>query len=193
MSQENYLIVGKHDVSFKGRVKSLGVYIDATLSMAKHIDHMSRSVYFEIRRISSTRHRLTTKATAQLMCPLFSVGWTAATLCSLTSTVISCTGCRKFKTTQRRLFSARTDINTLDHCSGHSTGCQSHGSILKIEKNNSPVFSHGTLLPYLSSCLSVYISSRTLPSSSGGEKTLFLVQGGNLRASVTGRTLFRLP
>ena len=44
--------------------------IDATLSMAKHIDHISRSVYFEIRRISSIRHLLTTKATAQLMCSL---------------------------------------------------------------------------------------------------------------------------
>ena len=70
VSQENYLIDGKHDISCKGRVKSLGVYIDATLSMAKHIDHISRSVYFEIRRISSIRHLLTTKATAQLMCSL---------------------------------------------------------------------------------------------------------------------------
>ena len=36
--------------------------------MVKQIDHISRSVYLEIRRISSIRHLLTTKATAQLMC-----------------------------------------------------------------------------------------------------------------------------
>ena len=36
--------------------------------MAKHIDHISRSVYLEIRRISSVRHLLTRKVTVQLMC-----------------------------------------------------------------------------------------------------------------------------
>ena len=46
-------------------------------------------------------------------------------------------------------------------------------------------------LMYLSSCLSVDTPSRTLHSS-WGEK-IFLVQDGNLRALVTGRSLFRLP
>ncbi|WP_419588368.1 hypothetical protein, partial [Thiolapillus sp.] len=68
MSQDSHLRVGSHDISFKSHVKSLGVYIDATLSMAKHIDHISRSAYLEIRRISSVRHLLTRKATVQLMC-----------------------------------------------------------------------------------------------------------------------------
>ena len=68
VSQDSHLRVGSHDISFKSHVKSLGVYIDATLSVAKHIDHISRSVYLEIRRISSVRHLLMRKATFQLMC-----------------------------------------------------------------------------------------------------------------------------
>ena len=65
---DNYLRVGSHYISFESHVKSLGVYIDATLSMVKHTDHISRSEYLEIRRISSIRHLLTRKATTQLMC-----------------------------------------------------------------------------------------------------------------------------
>ena len=38
--------------------------------------------------------------------------------------VIIYTGCKTFKTTQRKVFSARTDINTLDHRSKNYTGCQ---------------------------------------------------------------------
>ena len=45
MSQDSHLRVGSHDISFKSHVKSLGVYADATLSMAKHIDHISRSAF----------------------------------------------------------------------------------------------------------------------------------------------------
>ena len=68
MSQDSRLRVGSHDISFKSHVKSLGLHIDATLSMAKHTDHISHSVYLEIRRISSVCHLLTKKATVQLMC-----------------------------------------------------------------------------------------------------------------------------
>ena len=35
--------------------------------MVHRIDHISRAAYLQIRRISSIRHLLTTKATAQLM------------------------------------------------------------------------------------------------------------------------------
>ena len=68
VSQDSHLRVGSHDISFKSHVKSLGVYIDATLSMAKHIDHTSHSAHLEIRRISSVCHFLTRKATVQLVC-----------------------------------------------------------------------------------------------------------------------------
>ena len=40
VSQDNDLRVGSHDISFKSHVKSLGVYIDATLSVAKYIDQL---------------------------------------------------------------------------------------------------------------------------------------------------------
>ena len=71
VSQENHLRVGSHDISFKSHIKSLGVCIDATLSMAKHTDHNSRSACLEIRRISSIRNFPTGKATAQPMCSFF--------------------------------------------------------------------------------------------------------------------------
>ena len=63
MSQDSHLRVCSHDISLKSHVKILGVYINATQSVAKHIDCISRSAYLEIRRISSVRHLLTRKAT----------------------------------------------------------------------------------------------------------------------------------
>ena len=61
---DDHLRAGNYDISFKGHVKDLGVYTDATV----YSDHISRSADLEIRRISSIRHLLATKATAQLMC-----------------------------------------------------------------------------------------------------------------------------
>ena len=52
-------------------------------------------------------------------------------------------------------------------------------------------FFDGTLLPYLSSCLSVYTPSRTLRFSS--DEKLFPVQNGKSMAFVTGRSLFDTP
>ena len=62
--------VGSPEISVKSRVKSRRVDIDAALSMgmAKQIDHISRSAYLQIRRISSVHHLLTRKATLQPMC-----------------------------------------------------------------------------------------------------------------------------
>ena len=68
VSQDSHLRVGSHDISFKSHDKSLGIYIDATLTVGKHTDHISRPAYLEIRRISSVRHLLMRKATVQLMC-----------------------------------------------------------------------------------------------------------------------------
>ena len=59
VSQDSHLKVGS---------KSVGVYIDVTLSMAKHTDHINRSAYLEIRRISSVCHLLSRKTTVQLVC-----------------------------------------------------------------------------------------------------------------------------
>ena len=96
--------------------------------MVKHADHISRSSYLEIRRISSIRHLLTTKATVQLMCSF--VLFSRLDYCNSLFVDINCdqlnyTGCKKFKTMQWRLFFARANVNTLDHCSKHFSGGQS--------------------------------------------------------------------
>ena len=101
MSQDNHLRVGSHDISFKSHVKSLGVYIDATLSMAKRNDRISRSAYLEIRRISSIRHLLTREATSQLMCSFRLSRFDIATLSSLTSPLIKCTVSKQKQTKQK--------------------------------------------------------------------------------------------
>ena len=43
VSHHNHLRVSSLDISVKSHVKSVGVYIDATLPMAKHTDHIRRS------------------------------------------------------------------------------------------------------------------------------------------------------
>ena len=64
VSQVSHLRVGSHDICFKSHVKSLGVYSDATLSMAKHIDptevvqHISRSEELALFTISWQRKPL---------------------------------------------------------------------------------------------------------------------------------------
>ena len=94
------------------------VYTDATLSMVKCADHISHSAYLEIRRMSSIPFPNTHSADDESHCPadVFFCSQSVAVLqlSSLTSTVIRSTGCKKFKTMQRKLFFARVDMNTLD-------------------------------------------------------------------------------
>ena len=42
VSQDNHVRVGNHDSSFKGHVKNLGVYLNATLTRSA-LQHISRS------------------------------------------------------------------------------------------------------------------------------------------------------
>ena len=106
-------------------LSTLNWRIDATLSTVKHIDHNSRSAYLEIRRISSIRHLQTTKATAQLMCSfvLIRLDYCNSLLIDITHQLDQMYSWKRFKTTQRKLFLARADMNKLDHCSKHFTGC----------------------------------------------------------------------
>ena len=53
---DNHLRVDDHDFSYKGHVKNHRIYIDAALSVVKHIDHISHSACLEIEEL------------AQLMC-----------------------------------------------------------------------------------------------------------------------------
>ena len=154
--------------------------------MVKHIDHISRSVYLEIRRISSIRHLLTTKATAQLMC---SFVLSRLDDCNSLLIGINCEQMYRLKKVQNHaakfcfcflllllfvclllllLFAVRADMSMLDQCSRHLTGCQSKtGLVLRQPLLFSVVcvcvcvFPDGTLPTCLESCLSVYTPSRT--------------------------------
>ena len=121
----------------------------------------------------------------------------------MTSTVIRRRGCKTFKTAQRRLFFTRADMSMLDHCLRHFSGSQSKtGFFFKIDTFLFRFFCFlffvilfafafdGTQPPYLSSCMYVYTPSRTLRSSLAGKETV--VQDGDLKVVVTGRSLFRL-
>ena len=102
LSQENHLRVGSLEISFKDHVKNLGVYINATLSMVKHIDHISRSACLEIRGMSSIRHRRTTKATAHLMCSFVLSRLDFFSFSFLMTNGVRYTACKKFKITRRK-------------------------------------------------------------------------------------------
>ena len=110
MSKDNHLGVGNYDNFFKGRVKNLGVYTDATLCMVKPIDHISRSAYVQIRRIRSIGHLLTTKATPQLMCS-FVLNWLDYCISWLIH--INCHPMYGLQNVKNR--PARANWNTLDH------------------------------------------------------------------------------
>ena len=76
----------------------------------------------------------------------------------------------------------RADMSMLDHCSRHFTGCQSKTGLFLRQ----PLFfmvpsHHVSLHTFLAHSVPVQM------------KKLLLVQDGNLKALVTGRSLFRLP
>ena len=138
-----------------------------TLSMVKQTGHVSRLAYLEIRRISSIRHLLTTKATVQHMCMFFSgqsVGLLQLFAHCHQLTVIRCTGCKRFKTMQVVFRKSRYE---------HVTPLLKalHWLLVKdriIFKDTNFVFRffNGTPRLYLSLCFSVYTPSRTFHSSS---------------------------
>ena len=159
MSKDNHLGVGNYDNFFKGRVKNLGVYTDATLCMVKHIDHISRSAYLKIRRIRSIRHLLTTKAAPQLMCS-FVLNWLDYCISLLID--INCDpmyGLQNVKN-QSKLEHARPLILKALRWVAVKERIKCKISTTAVR------FSGGNLPPYLSHCLSVDTPSRTLRSSS---------------------------
>lgn len=63
-------VMGGSAVPYQETVRYLGVTIDRSLSMEQHISNVSRSCYYDIRRISSIRPYLTQQAAASLMSAL---------------------------------------------------------------------------------------------------------------------------
>ena len=55
-------------IKFSSSVRNLGVIFDSSLSMHNHVQNVCKLAYFELRRISSVRHYLTTDATKTLVC-----------------------------------------------------------------------------------------------------------------------------
>ena len=69
-----FITVGCASVPLSDSVKNLGVTFDCHLTMKTHVSNLVRSANFELRRIGSIRHHLSTDATKTCLC-----------LCSFTS------------------------------------------------------------------------------------------------------------
>lgn len=63
----NSLTAGNFTIEFSTSAKNLGVIIDRHLTMHSHIQNLIRTLNFELRRISTIRHFLSTKATQTLV------------------------------------------------------------------------------------------------------------------------------
>ena len=63
-----HLKVGNYEIPFKPFVKSLGVFLDSSLTMSKQVSNLCRTAYLEIRRLGIIRPILTEKATTQFVC-----------------------------------------------------------------------------------------------------------------------------
>jgi len=62
------ITIQNQSVPVSTSVRNLGVFFDQFLTFEKHISHISKLCYLDIRRISAIRHLLTTNATKVLMC-----------------------------------------------------------------------------------------------------------------------------
>ena len=67
LSFPDFITVGCSSVPLSDAVKNLGVTFDCHLTMKTHVSNLIRSAKFELRRISSVRHLLSTDATETLV------------------------------------------------------------------------------------------------------------------------------
>ena len=148
---------------------NLGVYI--SLCMAKQIDNIDRSAYPEIRNISSIRHLLTTKATAQLLCSLVP-SWL-----DYCNSLLIAINCDQMHRLQKVKYHAAKVVFRKDRHEHAKPLLKAHLWLLVKERIIFKTatfdfhFFHGAMPPDLSSCPSVYIPSRTLRSSSDEKGT----------------------
>ena len=61
------ITIGNAQIPFKHSVKNLGITLDCHLTMNEHVSNISRTCYFELRRLASIRRFLTSTATATLV------------------------------------------------------------------------------------------------------------------------------
>ena len=134
--------------------------------------HISRSeeIALEIRRISSIRHLLTTKATAQLMC---SFVLSRLDYCNSLLIDINCDQMHRLRKVKNH--AAKVILRKSRHEHARPLLKAFHWLpvkdriIVKVANLFFRFVFYGTLPPYLSPCLSVYTPSRTLRSSSDEE------------------------
>ena len=65
------ITIGNAKIPFKQSVKNLGFTLDCHLTMNAHVSNISRTCYFELRRLSFIRRFLASTATATLICFCF--------------------------------------------------------------------------------------------------------------------------
>ena len=61
------ILVGSHNIPFSSSARNLGFFLEADLSMKKHISKICQSAFVELKRISSIRRYLSVEATKTLV------------------------------------------------------------------------------------------------------------------------------
>ena len=61
------ITIGNAQIPFKQSVRNLGFALDCHLAMNAHVSNITRTCYFELRRVASIRRFLTSTATATLV------------------------------------------------------------------------------------------------------------------------------
>ena len=144
--------------------------------MAMHTDHISRSEYLEIRRISSVRDLLTRKATAQLMWFFVLSRLDYCNSLLIASPLINCTVSKKFQYKQRNSFFPKSRHEYVKPLLKKFHWLPVKERILfKIATFAFPFFD-GTLPPYIIPTLCVH-SISYCPFQFWRKKNLFPVKG----------------
>ena len=100
----DFITVGCASVPLSDSVKNLSVKLDCHLTIKAHVSNLGPSANFELRRISSIHHLLSTDATKTLVSAFFLHILIIATLFFLAVLSISQTNYRWFRTTLLALF-----------------------------------------------------------------------------------------
>ena len=174
--------------------KVFGVYFDATLSIVKHIDHVSHSVYLEIEELALFAISWQGKPLLSWCVLLLSVIWTIVTLWSWTLPLIIRTITKKIQNHAAKVFFVKSRYVHVKPCSKKLHWLPVKERIIFKTATFAFcflfLFFNCTLPPYLSSCFFVYTPSHTLYSSSNEKTFLCKVE---TRALVTGAPCLEQP
>ncbi|XP_067653142.1 uncharacterized protein [Haliotis asinina] len=101
----DFLKVVDADIKFSDVVKDFGVYIDSSLTLDSHVNHLSRICYFHLKSIGNIRQYLTTAATEALVRALVTsrLDYCNSILSGLSSTLLE--KLQKIQNTSARIIS----------------------------------------------------------------------------------------